>query len=332
MPRSSAWYRDGRYHNLDGFRIPPRNPVKRFLRWKFGDRPPPELHGALDEPAVPVEPDRTRFDAPHALQVTWLGHATVLIQLGGTHILTDPTFGRLAFGTVQRLMPPPVLPADLPHIDVIAVSHNHYDHCDLPSIKAVRRRFPEAVLAVPSGLDHWMRRRFGDPVQRIEWWHSVEIGGVHIHAVPAQHWSVRGPGDECQTHWCGFVFESAVGTVYFAGDTGFGLHFEAIAERHPRIDAALLPVGAYAPRWFMQHQHIGPQEAVEAANILGARILPMHWGTYKLTDEPLDEPPRLAREEATRRNVPITLLHPGGIWSPELVTGAWLWSGDREGG
>lgn len=330
MPRNSAWYREGRYHNLDGYRIPPRHPVGRFLRWRFGKRPLPELPGALNLPAAPVTPDHARYASPDSLQVSWLGHATTLTQLDGVNVLTDPTFGRLAFGTVARLAAPPVLPADLPRIDVLAVSHNHYDHCDLPSLEAVRRRFPEVPVVVPSGLDHWMRRKLGDPVVRVEWWQSVEVAGITIHAVPAQHWSVRGPGDECQTHWCGFVLESRSGRVYFAGDTGFGPHFEAIADRFGHFDAALLPVGAYAPRWFMRDQHIGPQEAVEAANILAVRrLLPMHWGTYKLTDEPLDEPPRLAREEATRRNVPITLLNPGGIWSPARVSGEWRWAGDE---
>ena len=318
------YLRDGRYLNLDGRPIPPPGALKRHLRWRLSARAEPELPDATDEPAWPVAPDPRSLAAPPALQTTWLGHATALIQLDGVCVLTDPVFGAIApLGSVRRLAPAPIAIDALPAIDAILVSHNHYDHCDLPTLRALRRAHPAAVVLVPAGLDDWLRRRIGDPVAPIAWWSHHRLGGLRVHAVPAQHWSVRGPRDQCRSHWCGFVVEGPSGVVYFAGDTGFGPHFEAIAERHPTIDAALLPIGAYAPRWFMADQHMGPQEAIEAADILDAPIVAIHWGTYRLTDEPADEPPRLARAAAEAVNRALTVLHPGGWWRPDGTYGEW---------
>ena len=330
---TTSWSRNGRYQNLDGLRIPPPGALRRLLEWRLGRRAEPELEGALDRPVEPVAVDRAALAAPPALQVTWLGHATALVQLDGVCVVTDPTFGHLApLRVVRRLAPAPLPVEGLPRLDAILVSHNHYDHCDLPSLRALRRANPDAVVLVPAGLDAWMRQRLGDPVASVEWFGHHAVGEVRVHAVPAQHWSTRGTHDRCRSHWCGFVVEGPSGAVYFAGDTGFGPHFEAIAERHPRLrgdrSLALLPIGAYAPRWFMRDQHMGPQEAVEAAGILGARLLAIHWGTYRLTDEPLDEPPRLALQAAEEAGVPLTVVHPGGHWTPEGTHGRWSWTGE----
>ena len=332
---AAPWRAGARYLNLDGRRIPPAHSFPRFLRWRFGRRAAPELPGALDRPAEPVAPHAAWLAQPEGLQITWLGHATCLIQVGGRAILTDPVFGPVALGAVRRLAPPPLALDALPHLDAICVSHNHYDHCDRPSLRALRARFPEALLVAPPGLDAWLTQHVGGPVASLPWFESLRLDGpgtpdpVTLRAVPAQHWSTRGPHDLCRTHWCGFVVRGEAGAVYFAGDTGFGPHFEAIAADQPQLTAALLPIGAYAPRWFMADQHMGPQEAVAAARILGAHLLPIHWGTYRLTDEPLDEPPRLALTEAEAQGVPITLLSPGGIWrGPARAHGRWRWPGE----
>ncbi len=297
-----------------------------MLKWRLGRRAAAELDGALDTPARPVEVSADALSGPPGLQVTWLGHATHLVQLDGRNLLTDPVFGHVGPGGLVRRLAPAPLPAEaLPPIDAILLSHNHYDHADVPSLRAVRGRNPDALLLVPAGLDDWARSRVGGPVQALGWWSHASVGPVRVHAVPAQHWSTRGPGDICRSHWCGFVAEGRSGSVYFAGDTGFGPHFEAIATRHRRIDVGLLPIGAYAPRWFMRDQHMGPQESVEAARILSTRLLGMHWGTFRLTDEPLDEPPRLALQSAAAAGVDLTLVHPGGRWTPAATHGAWSW-------
>lgn len=324
MSSESEYRRGLRYQNLDGLRVPPRDVARRMVRWRLFDRASPELLDATDLPAQPIAPDLGSLRAPPPIQLTWLGHATALIQIDGVTLVTDPVFAGIApLKVVRRLAPAPLALADLPPLDAILVSHNHYDHCDLPSLRALRRANPGAVILVPSGLDAWMRRRVGGPVAPLRWWTHEALGAVRIHAVPAQHWSTRGPGDQCRSHWCGFVVEGPSGSAYFAGDTGFGPHFDAIAERHPSIDAGLIPIGAYAPRWFMVDQHMGPQEAASAARILRTRLVAIHWGTYRLTDEPLDEPPRLARRAAADEGVELTLLHPGGAWRPDGVFGEW---------
>jgi L-ascorbate metabolism protein UlaG (beta-lactamase superfamily) len=321
----SEWYRDGRYVNLDGATIPAPGSFGRFLRWRLSGRTAPELESARNVAPEPIVLDRRPLHEPkQALQLSWLGHATVLMQLDGVSVLTDPIFGRVARVAVRRLGPPPIRPDELPHLDVIAVSHNHYDHLDVPSLRALRKLHPEALVLAPSGLAVWLRKRLGDPVRALEWWDAVRIGSVEVVCVPAQHWSTRAIGDRLQTHWCGWLVRSDSGSAYMAGDTGFGPHFQAIAERFGPIDAAALPIGGYAPRWFMRDQHIGPAEAVEAARILSASTLfPMHWGTYRLTDEPIDEPALLVRREAERAGQPLALLRPGGLWSATVLDGEW---------
>ncbi len=324
----------GRYVNLDGSVIPPKGMLRRGLKWKLGrERDPHRLPDALDTPAAPVEPDAGHLaEPPHPMQVTWLGHATALIQLDGQTLITDPTFATVGAGAVKRLAPAPLAIEALPPIDGILVSHNHYDHLDLPALRALRRRFEAAPVYVPSGLGGWMRRKLGEPVVELAWWGAAEQGAVRVWAVPAHHWSARLLVDARRSHWCGFVVEGEAGRVYFAGDTGAGPHFAAIAERFD-IDAALLPIGAYSPRWFMKSQHMNPEDAVEAAATLGAHLLPIHWGTYKLTDEPLDEPPRWTAQLAGEAGVPLTLLWPGGRWTPTGHDGGWRWPGaDAEEG
>jgi len=305
--------------------VPTAGSVGRFLRWKLSRRASPELPDPRDEPVTPVRPEPRLLARPRApVQVTWLGHASVLIQVDGVTVVTDPLFGHVAGGAVRRLSRAPLSPDELPAVDVITVSHNHFDHLDLRSLRALRRRFPEAPVLVPSGLAPWMRRRVGDPVRSLEWWEGHEVRGVTVTSVPAQHWSVRLPGDRMQTHWCGWVVRGPSGSAYFAGDTGFGPCFEAIQESLGAVDVAALPIGAYAPRWFMLDQHMAPEEAVRAAAILRARVLvPVHFGTFRLSDEPLDEPPRLVSQVAREAGVHAIVLRPGGTLADGRVHGAW---------
>lgn len=237
--------------------------------------------------------------------LTWIGHATVLLQLGGKNILTDPHFGEraspLSFAGPKRETPPPMLLTDLPHIDLVVISHNHYDHLDLGTVKALARQAGGSPrFYVPLGLAPWFHSMGIDNVVELDWWEARDEGDLKIHCVPVQHWSKRGLFDRNQTLWGGWVIEARGSAkpfrFFFAGDTGYSKDFRDIAEKFGGFDLAALPIGAYAPRWFMQKQHIDPFEAVQIHQDLKARrSIAVHWGTFVLSDEPLDEPPKKLR-------------------------------------
>lgn len=276
---------------------PPFPGFKEVLRWTVVDPLRGRRARAPKRAVVPVVAnDGARLRDDRGLHgVTWIGHATFLVNVGGLRVLTDPIFApRLA--TVVRNVPPGVAPEALPEIDVVLVSHNHRDHLDLPSLRRLRGR---PLHLVPVGVGATLRRAGLERVEELAWWEARDVGSVRFTFVPAHHWSRRGLNDQNASLWGGWGVQSDALTAYFAGDTGYFPGFREIGERLGRIDAALLPIGAYAPRWFMRGQHMDPDDAGRAMLDLGARrMVAMHWGTYKLTDEPLDEPPR--RLEAWR--------------------------------
>jgi len=285
------------------------------LRWRWNarrrGRPPP--------PAAPiprVAPDlafvRANGDAAAAMQpaITWIGHATVLAQLGGLNVLTDPIFSEraspLSFAGPRRHQPPGLALRELPHVDLVLVSHNHYDHLDGPSVDALARQPGGAPrFVVPLGIGSWLAARGIRHAVELDWWQSSAVaaarGAVEVMLVPAQHWSARGLGDRMATLWGGFAVLARDCHLFYAGDTGYSRDFEDVRARlAPRqreadgggFDVALLPIGSYEPRWFMQQQHVNVDEAVKIHRDLGAkRSLGVHWGTFELTDEALDAPP-----------------------------------------
>ena len=253
-----------------------------------------------------VPPDFVPPRAPRSqLTVTWVGHSSLLIQLDGLNILTDPMWSERAspvqFAGPRRWVRPGIAFEDVPPLDVVLQSHNHYDHLDAPTIRRLARAHPEASWVVPLGLAAFVCKRGvrDNRVRELDWWEEHAIGSLRIAATPAMHFSSRGIGDRGDSLWCGFALSSdgANGRhVYFAGDTGYHPEFGAIGERYGPFDVALMPIGAYEPRWFMRYVHMNPEEAVAAFRALNARMMvPIHWGTFKLTDEAMDEPPIRAR-------------------------------------
>ncbi|WP_051986692.1 MBL fold metallo-hydrolase [Pseudidiomarina atlantica] len=227
-------------------------------------------------------------------QITWLGHATFLLQYRGLNILTDPIFSDraspLSFAGPERLQAPPTQIAELPSIDYVVISHNHYDHLDTATIRALGS---DVIYLVPLGLTPWFTE-LGIPatkVREFDWWDERSFGTLRVTATPSQHWSARSLWDKNDTLWASWHLAIGDWQVWFAGDTGYNdKQFKEIGQRFPKIDDALLPIGAYLPRWFMQPQHINPEEALRMHRDAGAqRSYAMHWGTYQLAAESLNQ-------------------------------------------
>ena len=288
-----------------------------LLRWR---RSAPDHRWPSSVDVVPVVPD-ARVDG---LRVTMVGHATLLIQVAGLNILTDPVWSDRAspvsFAGPRRVTRPGIALEDLPPIDIILLSHNHYDHLDMAALRALHARH-NPLIVTPLGNDVIIHGRIADArVQVGDWGDAVEIGpGAKAHIVPALHWSSRGPRDRRMALWGGFVIEAAGKRVYFAGDTGYGTGniFRAIRAQFDAIDLAILPIGAYDPRWFMAAQHCDPEEAVRIFEDVGAKgAVGMHWGSFKLTDEPRDEPERRLAAALIDRGIDpsrFVALHPADV-------------------
>ena len=289
-----------RYANLDPRHAP--HGVGDVFRWSVLDRLTGRRRVAPPGPPAPRVPSDK--DAIHrkdgAPRVTWIGHASFLATLAGASFLVDPVFSKRIGRFIPRHGEPGLLAADLPPLAALLVTHNHYDHLDAPSLGSLPRELPVFTAA---GLGRWFRRRGFVNVSEMRWWDAAVAGPLAITFVPARHWSRRGLGDTNHSAWGGFVVSGGGTTLYHAGDTGWFDGFRAIAARFPAIDLALLPIGAYAPAWFMEPHHMNPEQAIDAIEVLGARAMaPMHWGAFQLTDEPLTEPiERLCRAWETRR-------------------------------
>ena len=249
-------------------------------------------------PLVPADPSALAASPG----LTWIGHASFLVRMDGATFLTDPMFSRraspLSFAGPRRLVPPGVAIDALPRVDFALVSHDHYDHLDLPSVRALARRGVRFV--VPSGVGEIVRRAGGE-VAELDWWERKDMGPVTVHCVPSRHFSGRSLLDRNRRLWAGFVVEGPSRRFYHAGDTAAFDGFSEIGRRLGPIDLAAMPIGAYLPRRMMASVHVTPEEALQGALAARAsRVAAMHWGTFDLADEPLDEPPRRFRAEAQR--------------------------------
>ena len=235
---------------------------------------------------------------------TWIGHSTVLLQLGGLNVLTDPVFSQRAFPVQwagpRRVMDPAVSLERLPPLDVVLLSHNHYDHLDKSAVRQIARAHPDATWVAPLGLAAYVRGWGVRQIVELDWWQETLINSLRVTATPARHFSARRLGDRNKTLWCGFALEVNGARAFFAGDTAYHPEFGNIGARCGPFDFVMIPIGAYDPRWFMHVVHTDPEEAVQIYEDLvaphaGTRqplMLGIHWGTFRLTDEPMDEPPR----------------------------------------
>lgn len=300
MVWKNPWYNPSlKHHTPDGFRnidFTGHQPgdVERWRKERkaAGLPKPPSLgyHDFVRQWWQPAELNDLSEDG-----VWWLGHASVLLRLGGQYLLTDPVFSRraspLPFVGPERKTPPVISVETLPRLDALVISHNHYDHLDSATVRRLLRRFPDLRVFVPLGLGDWFRCRGARNIIELDWWQSAIFQGLAITAVPAQHWSMRTFWNRNRSLWCGWVFEGTTQRFWFSGDTGYSPQLLAIPERLGEITAAALPAGAYAPRWFMSAHHMDPQSAIALWQQMGMPCaFPIHWGVFELADESLDEP------------------------------------------
>jgi L-ascorbate metabolism protein UlaG (beta-lactamase superfamily) len=317
-----APHSDNGFDNNDG-------PLARGSMWKWRwerlihHLPPPPANGY----AFPVDhPDVDWIKANRSENtLTWIGHASALLQIHGVNILTDPVFSERAspfpFIGPKRHVPPGLALTELPHVDVVLISHSHYDHLDAQSVEALNRQAGGPPLfLVPLGIKAWLAKRGITHAQELDWSDHTRAAGLDFWFVPATHWSARSLTDRNETLWGGWAVKTLPGatqafSLYFAGDTGYSRDSRRIGAAFGCFDLALIPIGAYAPRWFMGPQHVDPQQAVQIfEDVHAKKAIGIHWGTFELADEPLDEPPKLLAQAVHEAGLPddaFTVLHHG---------------------
>ncbi|WP_075181974.1 MBL fold metallo-hydrolase [Pantoea sp. 1.19] len=287
------------HHAPEGFHNPepdPRRPGD-FRRWRRErkaaglPRPPAEGYAGFCRRWWQAADLSGSGDA-----VWWLGHASLLLRLQQRYVLIDPVLSAraspLPFAGPARKTPPPLVVDDLPGLDWLLISHNHYDHLDRRTVRQLLRRFPDVEVVVPLGLKRWFSRLGARRVVELDWWQSHARDGWVVHAVPARHWSMRTPFDRNRSLWCGFVLQAPGLRFWFSGDSGASDRLLAIPQRLGPFNLLALPTGAWQPEWFMQGQHMNPAQAVALWRACGMPLtLPIHWGVFELADESLDAAP-----------------------------------------
>ena len=287
---------------------------KDFLKWSFTNKKPELV-------AIDSSDEWKQLNSSSSDYLVWIGHATYLINKDGLTILTDPVFSKRAspvrFAGPKRLIPPAIPIEKLPKIDVITVSHNHYDHLDLRSLKQIYKANPNATFLVPKGDKRRLERRGIENVKEFLWWEEIEIQGSKFTFTPVQHWSARGIADRNKSLWGGWFMELKTESIYHAGDTGYSRDFIETKKRLGSPSLSFIPVGAYAPRWFMKTNHVNPPEAIQVAlDLESKKNFGMHWGTFQLTDEEIMEPPELLKQSLKELGLPeefFRVLKPGQV-------------------
>ena len=296
------------FQNIWG--INDRPPLSRIIPWFIKHEWQHRSHHPA--PLAPVSLAYLHQPVKH-VRITWLGHSAFLVQLPGLNILTDPMLGNRAspfpFAGPKRLVPVPFRLSDLPNVHLVLLSHDHYDHLDKGSIQHINRLFNPLFLAplkVEKHLSRWGITQW----LSLDWWQYTTFKGLTFHCTPARHFSGRWLHDRNQTLWAGWMLSTPHLSIYFAGDTAYAPFFKEIADHLMPPQIALLPIGAYEPHWLMQSVHMNPEEATRAYSDLKAtHFIPMHWGTFDLADEPLDEPPERLKQAFKQAGLPLSHLH-----------------------
>ena len=312
----SETYKVSDHYDGKTFHNPGQNDLKSFwqvLKWKMTNARV-EWPETVPTKNYPLRPLATN----EKINATFVNHATFLIQLPGLNILTDPLFSErtspFTFMGPMRVRPPGIPLEMLPKIDVVLISHNHYDHLDLEAIKQIDGKFHPLFL-VALGDEKLLLENGIQNVKAMDWWEEVKVKDVRMTFAPSQHWSARWLWDKNKSLWGSFMIDNGRVKTYFAGDTGYGAHFLDIKSRLGAPDLALLPIGAYKPQWFMRFHHMNPEDAVKAHIDLGAtRSIGMHFGTFQLADEGFDEPVRdlnIAREKLNIPESKFSVLEEG---------------------
>lgn len=276
--------------------------LKDVFEWRMTKEPSPEPE------AIAMSEDWRKLSPKDSHYAVWVGHATYLINTGDITVLSDPIFSERAspvgFAGPKRLIPPAIAIDELPSIDAVVISHNHYDHLDLPSLKALQKANPKMVILVPQGDKALLDSHKLNNVTQFRWWQDIKIKQSKITFTPVQHWSGRGLTGRNSSWWGGWYVNSPGLSVYHAGDTGYSNDFVTTKERMGAPDYAFIPIGAYKPRWFMKNQHVDPAEALQIALDLETKqAFGMHWATFILTDENIKEPRILLAQEVASANL-----------------------------
>lgn len=275
--------------------------LKGVARWRFS--PNPQMKEKFLEKWNPEVENITSLDAFEGDHLIWLGHNSFYMSIDGKRLMFDPIFGNIPF--MRRKSKLPADPSIFKDIDYLLLSHDHFDHLDKKSVRRVCEQSPNIVVLCGIGVDDLIRRWLPKTkVVGMAWYQQFKDGGMKFTFLPSQHWSKRSAKDGGKRLWGAFVVEAYSKTLYYSGDTGYSDHFKEIPNLFGKIDYALIGIGAYKPRWLMERNHISPDEALDAAQDMGAVMtIPMHYGTFDLSDEPLSDPPRVFRDEANRRKM-----------------------------
>ena len=307
---SSISFAEERFSNSDGMKN--EKSLGEVLKWSWSrEEPKKEFIKTNENINLNSLKDREHY-------ALWIGHSTFLINNGDLTILTDPIFSERAsplnFAGPKRLIKPVIKIKDLPKVDVITISHNHYDHLDVNSLRKIQKKFPNVKILVPEGDLKLLRNYNLNNGFEFLWWEEITLNNTKFIFTPAQHWSARGLRDRNKSLWGSWFIKTEEKNIFHAGDTGYSDDFIEIRNRLGPVDFAMIPIGAYDPQWFMSYSHVNPEEALNIAKDLDAKIsIGMHWGTFILTDEPVLEPRERLNKITNQTNINFYTVTPGNI-------------------
>ena len=307
---TSISFAEERFSNSDGMKN--EKSLSEVLKWSWSrEEPKKEFIKTNENINLNSLKDREHY-------ALWIGHSTFLINNGDLTILTDPIFSERAsplnFAGPKRLIKPVIKIKDLPEVDVITISHNHYDHLDINSLRKIQKKFPNVKILVPKGDLKLLKNYNLNNGFEFLWWEEIIFDNTKFIFTPAQHWSARGLRDRNKSLWGSWFIKNEDKNIFHAGDTGYSEDFIEIRNRLGAVDFAMIPIGAYDPQWFMSYSHVNPEEALSIAKDLDAKkSIGMHWGTFILTDEPVLEPRERLKKITNQTNINFYTVTPGNI-------------------